>query len=82
MRIGTHEAKTHLSKYLSKVEAGAAIVICRGDTPIARLVPYRAGALDARARPKVGSVLVDGVKAQPDTWEPLTDTELETEWGL
>ncbi len=33
------EAKTHLSALLADVEAGAEIVIARGDTPVARLVP-------------------------------------------
>lgn len=33
------EAKTHLSALLAEVEAGAEIVIARGDTPVARLVP-------------------------------------------
>jgi prevent-host-death family protein len=41
MRIGIHEAKTHLSKYLARVEAGESITLCRGEVPIARLVPYR-----------------------------------------
>ncbi|WP_275790235.1 type II toxin-antitoxin system Phd/YefM family antitoxin [Pararhizobium gei] len=33
------EAKTHLSELLTKVEAGEEIIISRGDTPVARLVP-------------------------------------------
>ncbi|MDX1997671.1 MAG: type II toxin-antitoxin system Phd/YefM family antitoxin [Thermoanaerobaculia bacterium] len=35
-----HQAKTHLSKLLQRVEAGEEIVIARGSRPIARLVPY------------------------------------------
>lgn len=34
-----HEAKTHLSKILKKVEGGAEAVIARGREPIARLIP-------------------------------------------
>lgn len=37
--MNTHEAKTHLSKLLARVEQGEEIVIARGGTPIARLVP-------------------------------------------
>ena len=37
--ITVHEAKTHLSKLLQRVEAGEEIVIARGSVPIARLVP-------------------------------------------
>jgi prevent-host-death family protein len=33
------EAKTHLSELLTKVESGEEIIIARGDTPVARLVP-------------------------------------------
>ena len=33
------EAKTRLSALLAEVEAGADIVIARGDVPVARLVP-------------------------------------------
>lgn len=35
-----HQAKTHLSKLLQRVEAGEEIVIARGTRPVARLVPY------------------------------------------
>ncbi|WGW10600.1 type II toxin-antitoxin system Phd/YefM family antitoxin [Saxibacter everestensis] len=32
-------AKTHLSAILAEVEAGAEVIISRGDTPVARLAP-------------------------------------------
>ena len=35
-----HEAKTHLSKLVERVEAGEEIVIARAGKPVARLVPY------------------------------------------
>ena len=34
-------AKTHLSALLAAVEAGEEVVIARGDTEVARLVPVR-----------------------------------------
>lgn len=37
--VNIHEAKTHLSKLLARVEAGEEIVIARAGAPIARLVP-------------------------------------------
>lgn len=40
MTVNTHEAKTHLSRLLKRVEAGEEVVIARGGKPIARLVPY------------------------------------------
>ncbi len=38
--VNIHDAKTHLSRYLERVEAGEEIVIGRAGRPIARLVPY------------------------------------------
>lgn len=38
-QINVHEAKTHLSSLLVRVENGEEIVIARGGKPIARLVP-------------------------------------------
>ncbi|WP_165074862.1 type II toxin-antitoxin system Phd/YefM family antitoxin [Paludisphaera rhizosphaerae] len=37
-----HEAKTHLSKLLERVEQGEEIVIARAGRPVAKLVPYEA----------------------------------------
>jgi prevent-host-death family protein len=39
--VTVHEAKTHLSRLLQRVEAGEEIVIARGSVPVARLVPVR-----------------------------------------
>jgi prevent-host-death family protein len=39
--VNVHEAKTHLSRLLQRVEAGEEIVIGRAGRPTARLVPYR-----------------------------------------
>jgi prevent-host-death family protein len=39
--VNIHEAKTHLSRFLSRVEAGEEIIIARAGEPIARLVPFR-----------------------------------------
>ena len=38
-KVNIHEAKTHFSKLLRRVSAGEEIVIARGGTPVARLVP-------------------------------------------
>lgn len=39
--INVHQAKTHLSRLLDRVEAGEEIVVARNGRPVARLVPYR-----------------------------------------
>ena len=50
--VNVHEAKTHFSKLLERVQAGEEIVIAKAGDPIARLVPFarpgkRALGLDA-----------------------------------
>ena len=37
--VNVHEAKTHLSRLLARVERGEQVVIQRAGKPIARLVP-------------------------------------------
>lgn len=39
IRLNIHEAKTHLSKYLSKLKQGEKIVLCKRNVPIAEIVP-------------------------------------------
>ncbi len=39
--VNIHDAKTHLSRLLARVEAGEEIVIARAGRPVARLVPLR-----------------------------------------
>ena len=38
--VNVHEAKTHLSRLLERVERGETVVIARAGTPIAVLSPY------------------------------------------
>jgi prevent-host-death family protein len=42
MNVNVHEAKTHLSRLLARVEAGEQVTIARAGRPIARLVPIGA----------------------------------------
>ncbi|MEY4483466.1 MAG: antitoxin of toxin-antitoxin stability system [Verrucomicrobiota bacterium] len=77
--ITTHEAKTHLSRYLADVEKGKEFVIARGKTAVAMLVPVKKP--KQKARPKVGETL-DPPWVFPDSaFAPLTPEELK-EWGL
>ena len=40
--VNIHEAKTHLSRLIERVEAGEEVVIARAGRPVARLVRYQA----------------------------------------
>ncbi|TDI36933.1 MAG: type II toxin-antitoxin system Phd/YefM family antitoxin [Acidobacteria bacterium] len=39
--VNVHEAKTHLSRLLSRVAAGEEVIISKAGRPIARLVPIQ-----------------------------------------
>jgi len=42
IRVNIHEAKTHLSSYLKRLERGEVIILCRRNVPIAELRPLPA----------------------------------------
>ena len=70
--VGVHEAKTHLSRLLRQVMAGDEVVITRGGTPIARLVPVH-----QRQKRVLGGD--EGRYQLPDDFdEPLPDDVLDT----
>ncbi|MCS6786754.1 MAG: type II toxin-antitoxin system prevent-host-death family antitoxin [Thiobacillaceae bacterium] len=39
IRLNIHEAKTHLSAYLAKLEEGETILLCKRNVPIAEIRP-------------------------------------------
>ena len=43
-QVNMHEAKTHLSRLVERVEAGEEIVISRAGKPVARIIAVRAPA--------------------------------------
>lgn len=62
--VGVHEAKTHLSKLLERVEAGEAIAVARRGRVVARLVPV------APRRPRLGS-MAGRIRIGEDFDDPL-----------
>jgi prevent-host-death family protein len=68
--VNVHEAKTHLSKLLERVEQGGEVVIARAGRPVARLVPF--------ARPGKRALGQDVGKGSiaPDFDAPLPDDVL------
>jgi prevent-host-death family protein len=78
--IATHEAKTHLSRYLKEVsEGGETIIISRGRTPLAKLVPFSAA--KSKSRPKVGQTMDTQVTVPDEALAALDSVSLK-EWGL
>lgn len=72
MTVNIHDAKTHLSALLAKVERGETVVIARAGRPVARLsavVPARKGRKGGFAK---------GEFTVPDSFfEPLPDEILK-----
>jgi len=71
-RVTVHAAKTNLSKLLAQVEAGEEVIIMRGSTPVARLVPIT----KERPRREFGS-LRGQVHVTDAFFEPLPPEELD-----
>jgi prevent-host-death family protein len=78
--ISTHEAKTHLSRYLAEVEKGQEFIITRGKLPVARLVPLESPR--SRTRPNVGEMLGKPFDIPDEAVRPASEEELREDWGL
>jgi prevent-host-death family protein len=66
--INIHEAKTHLSRLVERVEGGEEIVIARAGRPVARLVP-----MQTRIAPRQPGIWRGRVQMSPDF--DVTDPE-------
>lgn len=66
--INIHEAKTHLSKIVDEVAAGAEVIIAKAGKPMARLSPFH-----APVRPKKLGLLKGKIKVPDDFNAPLDD---------
>lgn len=68
-RVNMHDAKTHLSEYIAKLEPGEVILICNRNEPMAEL--RKLGDGDEGPRP-IG--LGKGLATIPDSFfDPLPD---------
>lgn len=73
IKLNIHEAKTHLSRYLGRLERGEVIVLCRRNVPIAEIRPIPGPAKRKRA---IG--LDRGkVHVPPSFFDPLPDDLLD-----
>ncbi|EGF92923.1 prevent-host-death family protein [Asticcacaulis biprosthecium C19] len=70
MQVTIHAAKTQLSKLIEAAASGEEVVIARGRTPVARLVPIHKGQF------KIG-ILKDKVTTVPDFLEPMAPSDLD-----
>jgi len=69
--VNIHQAKTHLSRLVQRVEAGEEIVLARGGRPVARLVP-----LSVRTQPRTLGLLRGQLWIAPDFDAPEVNAEI------
>ena len=70
--VNIHEAKTHLSRLVERVEHGEEIVIARSGRPVARLVP-----LAGLEKPRVFGRMRGKIRIADDFDAPLPDDVLD-----
>lgn len=66
--VNIHEAKTHLSRLIARVERGEEVVIARSGIPVARLVP-----LKTRTQRRPLGIWKDQIWIAPDFDEPIPE---------
>ena len=72
-KVNIQEAKTHLSRYIDRVEQGDVVVVCRHNRPVAELRAIETPPL----RPaRVAGLLKGRVHWERDAFAPMTDEEV------
>lgn len=75
--VTIHEAKTHLSRLISRAEAGEEIIVARGSKPVAKIVPLKAPKLTPRVPNRFAHLVPDGRDILEDGfWDPLPEEHL------
>ncbi|HSR51021.1 MAG TPA: type II toxin-antitoxin system Phd/YefM family antitoxin [Acidobacteriota bacterium] len=69
IRLNIHEAKTHLSRYLSRIEAGETVLLCRRNVPIAEIRPLE----KSRRKERPIGLAADDFQVPDSFFEPLPD---------
>ena len=74
--VTMHEAKTHLSRLIARVEAGEEIVIARGKSEVAKIVPLNPVPAKMRG---LGWLRHDSRGSDPlacGFWDPIPEVDL------
>jgi prevent-host-death family protein len=75
--VTVHEAKTHMSRLLARVEAGEEIVIARGKNEIAKIVPLHPAKRPDRVPGRLAHLVPSGKDPLEDGfWDPLPKEHL------
>jgi prevent-host-death family protein len=76
-QFNIHDAKTHLSRIIERVERGEEVIISRAGNPVAKLVPL------TRAVHRSGRGSLRGRLIVADDWDsPETNEAIAKDFGL
>ncbi len=73
IRLNVHEAKTHLSRYLSQLSEGDTILLCKRNVPIAEIRPLK----PARTERRPIGLAKGRFEVPPEFFDPLPDELLD-----
>ena len=76
-QFNIHDAKTHLSRIIDRVEHGEEIIISRAGTPVAKLIPLN------RTVDRTGRGSLRGRLVVTDDWDsPEVNESIARDFGL
>jgi antitoxin (DNA-binding transcriptional repressor) of toxin-antitoxin stability system len=67
--VNVQQAKTHLSEYLARIEAGETVTLCRRNVPVAEIRPLRPHS----SQPRPIGLARDQVRVSAAFFEPLPE---------
>jgi len=70
--VNVHDAKTHFSRLLTRVESGEEIIIAKAGKPVARIVP-----LSGQTQLRVPGTAKGRIVIKKDFFEPLPEEVLK-----
>ena len=70
--VNVHDAKTHFSRLLTRVESGEEIIIAKAGKPVARIVP-----LSGQTQPRVPGTAKGRIVINKNFFEPLPEEVLK-----
>jgi prevent-host-death family protein len=73
IKVNIQEAKTHLSRYIGRVEKGDVVVVCRHNQPVAELRGIETAPAQAA---RVAGLLKGRMHWEPDAFAPMSAEEL------
>ena len=73
IKLNVHEAKTHLSRYLTQLSEGDTIVLCKRNVPIAEIRPLK----PARTERRPIGLAKGRFEVPPEFFDPLPDHLLD-----